>query len=218
MWAAPGAAGRVAVRTMNDSMQEEASGRGLGAAQSGSEQYRQFYAAAFGPLVAQLFAVTGDLGEAQDAAQEAFIRAWQRWSRVSRYENPHAWVRTVGYRLAVSRWRRIRNAHVSWIRYGSPPDLPAPEPTSVMLVEALKQLPETQRRSLVLHYLGGLSVEQIATTEGCAAGTVKARLSRGRAALADVLRDIPANEERVTRRPSPVPIEAHDRTEGVPHG
>jgi len=55
------------------------------------------------------------------------------------------------------------------------------------LVAALRQLPEAQRRALVLHYLGGFSVAEIATLDGVASGTVRSRLSRGRDALADLL-------------------------------
>ncbi|MEU6221846.1 sigma factor-like helix-turn-helix DNA-binding protein, partial [Streptomyces sp. NPDC047022] len=49
---------------------------------------------------------------------------------------------------------------------------------------ALRRLPEAQRTAIVLHHLCDLSVEQIATETGVALGTVKARLSRGRSALA----------------------------------
>ena len=44
--------------------------------------------------------------QAQDALQEAYVRAWQRWDRVSAYEDPEGWVRTVAYRQCVSVWRR----------------------------------------------------------------------------------------------------------------
>ncbi|WP_285223421.1 sigma factor, partial [Frankia nepalensis] len=47
-----------------------------------------------------LYALTGDPAEAQDAAQEAFARAWQRWPTVGGYDDPEAWVRTVGRRIA----------------------------------------------------------------------------------------------------------------------
>ncbi len=51
------------------------------------------------------------------------------------------------------------------------------------LVAALRRLPEAQRTAIVLHHLCDLSVEQIAAETGAAAGTIKARLSRGRTAL-----------------------------------
>src|SRR5688572_19943342 len=44
------------------------------------EEFDAFYAATAAALVRQVFAVTGDLAEAQDCVQEAYARAWQRWS------------------------------------------------------------------------------------------------------------------------------------------
>ncbi len=52
---------------------------------------------------------------------------------------------------------------------------------------ALKGLPEIQRRALVLYYLGGFPVGDIARIEGAPEGTIKARLARGRQALATML-------------------------------
>jgi RNA polymerase sigma-70 factor (ECF subfamily) len=67
-----------------------------------------FYAATAASLVRQLHAFTGDLAEAQDCVQEAYARAWQRWSVVSGYDVPAAWVRQVACRLATSRFRRLQ--------------------------------------------------------------------------------------------------------------
>ena len=53
----------------------------------------------------------------------------------------------------------------------------------------LREIPEAQRRAIVLHHLGGLSVAEVAHEVGAPEGTVKARLSRGRAALASLLAD-----------------------------
>ena len=59
---------------------------------------------------------------------------------------------------------------------------------------ALKQLPETQRQALVLHHIADLPVHEVARETGAPEGTVKARLSRGRAALAVLLADGPADQ------------------------
>ncbi|WP_063857248.1 MULTISPECIES: SigE family RNA polymerase sigma factor [unclassified Kitasatospora] len=149
--------------------------------------FRAFYEGAYGQLVAHLYALTGDLGDAQDAAQEAFVRAWSHWGRLSAYENPVAWVRLTGQRIAISRWRRARTALRSWVRHGEGSPLPGPGPESVALVEALRRLPEAQRSALVLHHMGGRAVAEIAAEEGVPVGTVKARLHRGRQALAELL-------------------------------
>jgi RNA polymerase sigma-70 factor (ECF subfamily) len=53
----------------------------------------------------------------------------------------------------------------------------------------LRKIPEAQRVAIVLHHLCDLSVEQVAEETGVPVGTVKARLSRGRAALLPLLDD-----------------------------
>lgn len=146
-----------------------------------------FYRASRQRLFDCLYALTGDPAEAQDAVHEAYARAWQRWSKVGDYGDPEAWVRTVARRVAVSRWRRTRNRLVAHRRVGEPPPLPGPGPDSVALATALGQIPVAQRTAIVLHHLVGLPVAEVATETGVAEGTVKARLSRGRKALAQLL-------------------------------
>ncbi len=74
------------------------------------------------------------------------------------------------------------------MRHTPPPEsVPGPDPEHAALVLALRTLPEAQRMAVVLHHLCDLSVEQVASETGAPVGTVKARLSRGRAALARVL-------------------------------
>ncbi|MDQ0791227.1 RNA polymerase sigma-70 factor (ECF subfamily) [Streptomyces sp. B3I7] len=148
------------------------------------DEFDAFYAAAFPRLTGQLYAFTGDLGEAQDVVQEAFVRAWGRRHKLLVDEAPEAWTRTVAMRLAVSRWRRAKR-WVELVRHSPPPEPdPGPGPERAALVAALRELPESQRMAIVLHHLCDLSVEQVASETGAPAGTVKARLSRGRAALA----------------------------------
>ncbi|MEU0152933.1 SigE family RNA polymerase sigma factor [Micromonospora fulviviridis] len=141
------------------------------------------YHAHFRSLTLQLAAYCGDLSQAQDLVQEAFCRAFARWSRVSRYDDPVAWVRRVAWNLATSRWRRLRTAQ-SWLHRQREEHVPGPGPDRVALTAALAQLPTAQRRAVVLHYLADLSVVQIAEQEGVPEGTVKSWLHRGRAALA----------------------------------
>ncbi|MFG2722331.1 SigE family RNA polymerase sigma factor [Streptomyces sp. NPDC048416] len=152
------------------------------------EEFEEFYAHSTKPLVGQLYLMTGDLHEAQDVVQEAFVRAWTRRSRLDAptTAGPDAWVRTVAWRLAVSRWRRGRRAGEAWRRHHRTHHTPAPEPEpgTVALVEALRTLSDRQRRVAVLHYVCDLSVEQVAHETGISPGTVKTHLSRARAALA----------------------------------
>jgi RNA polymerase sigma-70 factor, ECF subfamily len=138
------------------------------------EEFDDFYTGSVGNLVGQLYAMTGDLAEAQDVVQEAFLRAWQRRRQLSVDDAPVAWVRTVAWRLAVSRWRRVRGSAVAWRRRGSGAPVATPSTDRMALVEALRRIPEAQR---------------VAVETGVPTGTVKARLSRGRHALAPYLDD-----------------------------
>ncbi|MGW4500562.1 sigma-70 family RNA polymerase sigma factor [Micromonospora sp. NPDC004336] len=149
-----------------------------------------FYHAHFGSVTAQLCAYTGDLGQAQDLAQEAFCRALARWSRLVHYDDPVAWVRRVAWNLARSRWRRLRTARDHLLRQRRvEAEVAGPTPDRVALEAALALLPPRQRRAVVLHYLADLTVAEIAAQEHVAEGTVKSWLHRGRASLAASLRD-----------------------------
>src|SRR5258708_4812307 len=73
-----------------------------------ADEFAEFYAASFRRLVGQLYAMTGDGSEAQDAVQEAFVRAWANRSSLHASASPEAWVRSTAWRIAVSRWHRTR--------------------------------------------------------------------------------------------------------------
>jgi len=146
--------------------------------------FEAFYAASSRRLLGHVYAMVGDLAEAEDALQEAYARAWQRWGRVAVYEDPEAWVRTVAYRIAVSSWRKAANRLRAHRRGDRPEPVPGASPDRLALVAALRELPAAQRRAIVLHHLVGLTVEEISHETGTPAGTVKSRLARGRRALA----------------------------------
>jgi RNA polymerase sigma-70 factor (sigma-E family) len=146
-----------------------------------------FYRASRQRLLGLVYVVTGDLGEAQDAVQEAFVRAWQRWESVSTYEQPEAWVRIVACRIATSRWRSMKARMRAHTRHGVELTVAGPGTESLEVVEALRRLPEEQRVAIALFYLVGLPVAEVARETDVPVGTVKARLSRGRRALAGLL-------------------------------
>jgi RNA polymerase sigma-70 factor (ECF subfamily) len=148
--------------------------------------FAAFYAATFGRLTVQIHAFVGDHAEAQDLVQEAYCRAFARWSTVSGYDDPLAWVRRVAWNLAVSRWRlagRLRKRQRDLL----PDEVSAPSPAGVDLARALRQLPANHRQAVVLHYLADMPVAEIATFMGAAEGSVKAWLHRARTALNSIL-------------------------------
>ncbi|GIF18570.1 RNA polymerase sigma-70 factor (ECF subfamily) [Actinoplanes tereljensis] len=136
-------------------------------------------------LLRYAYGLTGDPGEAQDLVQEAYARAWQRWRRLTDYEEPEAWLRLVVNRLATDRWRRlgVRRSRV----LDRPVPVDPPSEDVVLLVTAMRTLPAAHRRALALHYLLDRSVAEIAAETGASTGTVKSWLSRGRAGLAAAL-------------------------------
>ncbi|QLQ39272.1 RNA polymerase sigma factor [Micromonospora robiginosa] len=149
--------------------------------------FDEFYLGSRQRLLGFVFVLTGNLAEAQDAVQEAYIRAWQRWATVRGYDDPEAWVRVVASRIAVSRWRSLRSRARAYLRHGAQESIPAPGTETVEVVAALRQLPEEQRVAIALYYLVGMPVAEVARETEAPVGTVKARLSRGRAALAELL-------------------------------
>ncbi|AVT34834.1 MULTISPECIES: RNA polymerase sigma factor [unclassified Plantactinospora] len=146
-------------------------------------RFDDVYRAHFQPLVVQLYAYVGDMTEAQDLVQEAFSRAWPRWDKIARYDDPVAWVRRVAWNTATSRWRRLRTAR-RYLERQRPENVPGPGPDRVALTAALATLPPNQRRAVVLHHLADLSINEIALECEVAPGTVKSWLHRARTALA----------------------------------
>ena len=149
-------------------------------------EIQELYAASYRRLLGQLIGFTGSVAEAEDVLQEAFVRALDRPRQLLGADNPEAWLRTVAINLARRRWRRAqRFMGLAPRLVDEPPDANADG--HVVLIQALRRLPAGQREVIALHHLSDLSVEQVAQTLGLPTGTVKARLSRGRAALSALL-------------------------------
>lgn len=156
----------------------------------------EFYPRAYQRLVGTLRVMGVPEADAIEVAQEAFVRLIPRWGRIRAYDRPDSWLRTVAWRVWLNRRRSDRLELVEDV-----PDRPA-APTSdpldsldLELDAALRSLVPGQREVIALHYLADLSVRQIASELAVAEGTVKARLHRGRAALAEHLRRAEINHE-----------------------
>jgi RNA polymerase sigma-70 factor (ECF subfamily) len=151
------------------------------------DDYAAFYRRELRSLVA-LAAAIGGADRAEELAQEAMLRAHQEWDRISRYERPGAWVRRVTINLATSSRRRRRTEALALQRVGSRRTLDVPPPEVEAFWSLVRTLPDRQRAAVALHYLDDLSVADIADAMGCAEGTAKAHLHKGRLALAAHLR------------------------------
>jgi RNA polymerase sigma-70 factor (ECF subfamily) len=154
------------------------------------ESLRDLYDGSYRRLVGQLYTVCGSLPEAEDAVQEAFVRAVAKPRRFAQVDNPEAWLRTVALNVVRTRFRRA--GRHTWLvtKVLSPPGpVPGMSPDHVALVEALRQLPYEQREAIALHHIVDLPVREIAGQLGVSEGTVKARLARGRARLAPLVQE-----------------------------
>jgi RNA polymerase sigma-70 factor (ECF subfamily) len=154
---------------------------------------RELYSACYDRLVRVLTLVAGDRAEAEDVVQEAFVRLVPRWSKISTYDDPEAWVRAVAFRILSNRFRRARNAGVAARRSADSrrgvDQVAETSGDGVDIARALALLPVGQRQVVVLHHLLDLPVDDIASTLGVPVGTVKSRLSRARIALAPLLHE-----------------------------
>src|SRR3569833_584138 len=165
---------------------------GVGEELEAREAVRQAYQAHYRRLVAALYALTADYSEAQDLVSEAYARALARPKQFLDVADPEAWLRTVAMNLARTRWRR-RKLFDTLVRSGRVPrpveSVPGVDPHRVALVAALQQLSQATRETIVLHHLADMSVHEVAEALGVPVGAVKARLSRGRAMLANLLNE-----------------------------
>jgi len=147
-------------------------------------QFDEYYRGTVRRLAQYAYAMCGDLATAQDLAHEAYLRAWQHRRRLAGYEDVEGWLRLVVTRLATDRWRRLAVRQSTLDRLRPPDSTPPPTEDTVLLVRALRAIPARHRQAVVLHYLMGVDVADIAVEMGASAATVRSWLARGRASLA----------------------------------
>lgn len=148
---------------------------------------REVYDASYLRLVVQIFALTGDLADAEDAVQEAFVRALGQGRVFVGLDNHEAWLRTVALNHVRNRWRHLDVVRRLRTRVPGPTPEAEVGPEHVAIVEALAELDLPHRTVVVLHYLADRSIADIARELGVPEGTVKTRLARGRKLLAPLL-------------------------------
>ena len=136
-----------------------------------------------GPLYAYLFTQLGDRVQAEDAAQEAFVRAFFSLKKLKKPESFYAWLIGIARRVAHEQYRAARR-RVDLDREAAmsaaPPERRAEEQA---LEEAIAALPETQRRVILLRYYEQMSCREVADRLNLPCGTVTKYLSRAYARL-----------------------------------
>jgi len=150
----------------------------------GAGDFSAFAVARWPGLVRLAFGLTGDWWAAEDIAQTALARAYVAWRRVSRADDPDAYLRRILVNTSNRRFRRRRVAE----KPGDPPETAVAGPAEQVgeraaLLAALRELPPRQRAVVVLRYWEDLTDAQIAAALGCSPGTVRSQLSRALAKL-----------------------------------
>lgn len=144
-------------------------------------------------MFAMALRMLGERADALDATQEAFIAAF-RQSKSFRGESA---VGTWLYRIGINACKDFARKKNRWLAQNDVDELEEQNvgersiddrvATRLQIREALAKLPDEYREPVVMHDLGGIPYEEIATSTGTAIGTVKSRISRGRRRLAELL-------------------------------
>lgn len=150
--------------------------------------FDRFFADTCQFVVGLVTVTTGDAAAAEDAVQEAYLRAHQRWSSLAAMDRPDLWVAKVATRLAVSSWRRRRREAELTV------DVPADVTDSlnrIWLKWGLETLSPKQRLVVILHHIYGLPIGEVA---GSSTETVRTHLKRARLRLRTRLSHEESNE------------------------
>jgi len=139
------------------------------------EAFEAFFEREYARVCRSLFVVLGDMPAAEEAAQEAFVKAWLRWPRVAAMERPASWVYVVASRQAFRARRRTLPDENGTT--GAVSDV------ADAVVDRLAQqrrlvdvLTPRQRLVIVLRFHCDLRLDEIAEAAGTSLGTVKSTL------------------------------------------
>ncbi|MER7983406.1 SigE family RNA polymerase sigma factor [Streptomyces sp. NPDC095817] len=150
------------------------------------ERFHDFVKARWPQLVRTAFLLTGDVHHAEDLTQTALAKAYRSWRRISRADNPDAYVRRMLVSCNSDRFRKRRV--IESLTAAVPERLGRDESADRLeqrgfLLAGLAQLPPRQRAVVVLRYWEDLSEAEVAEVLGCSTGTVKSQASKGLAKL-----------------------------------
>jgi RNA polymerase sigma-70 factor (ECF subfamily) len=151
------------------------------------------------PLFYYLAVRVGDHAQAEEAAQESFVRAFFSLKKLRKPESFYSWLLGIAGRVAKeqlrSRERRKKDREAAEVLTMDAADSPQEYP----LEEAIAVLPETCREVILLRYYEGLSCQEVATRLDMPLGTVTKTLSRAYALLRQELKVRENDEARVNR-------------------
>lgn len=148
-----------------------------------SQDFESFYEANERRLYGTLCLVTGDLSEAEELMQEAFLRIWERWDKVRTVGDPAAYLYKTAFNLNRSRLRRAARAARRLVQADRGSDAFEEVEEREDLRTAMRSLTPRQRAAVVLVDLIDLPSEEAARILGVKAVTVRALASQARRAL-----------------------------------
>jgi RNA polymerase sigma-70 factor (ECF subfamily) len=146
--------------------------------------FEEFYEATFRRLYTALCLVTGDRHEAEEVAQDAFLRVFERWDRVGKVEDPTAYVFRVAMNVFRNRYRRTSLAvrRAFFLAPAATDDLAAVE-THDEVIRLLRGLDPKQRAAVLLTSILDYSAEEAGRMLGLRASSVRSLTTRARARM-----------------------------------
>ena len=149
-------------------------------------EFEEFVQACAPSLIRLSYALCGDLGRAQDAAQTAFERMYQRWGKI---DDPWAYARRAAVNATHDGWRSFASRVVVGLQDDSKLSCEPIEASDERdeIIRALRILPHAQRAVLVLRYWQDLTEAETAAVLGVSVGTVKTHGHRAMQRLRKIL-------------------------------
>ncbi len=135
--------------------------------------------------------MTGNVSEAEDCTQDAFIQAWNKLARFRGDSAFATWLHRIAVNTVLGRMRKSKREQdrIHAVSDFSPTPLATNDPGEFRdLSEAVDRLPAGARHVFVLHAVYGYSHEETASMLGIAAGTSKAQVHRARRLLSQQLK------------------------------
>jgi RNA polymerase sigma-70 factor (ECF subfamily) len=152
-----------------------------------SLNFEEFFREHHEKLFGTLSLVIGNRTEAEDVTQEAFVRVWNRWEKISAHPDPAGYLYRTAFNVERDRARRIRRALKRGLQPERAEDVFAALDEATDVRTALTGLSTRQRAAIVLTELFSMTSHEAAVVMGVRASTVRVLASQGRAALREAL-------------------------------
>jgi RNA polymerase sigma-70 factor, ECF subfamily len=159
------------------------------ATEDAAPDFDQFFRSEYPRLLATMYLACGNRAEAEDLAQEAMARAFDRWARVSAAASPSGYVYAIAFNLNRTRLRRFARA---FRREAHGVPTPSRDPSEIAVeradtARAIRSLSLRDRQALLLVEWLGMSSEEAAGVLGISSSSVRGRIHRARGVLSELI-------------------------------